>query len=194
MKKLLKSRKGITLVELVVALLVFSILVMSVAAVFAPMLRTYYHAVDFAETNPLLDEISNILLTDINQANSVKIVRDTVTLRETLTLTIKRAGFVEYTVLYDFQPIVGSSSTLTFLHRKVSGGANGTSEPVPVFDPDYYRGIFTQGKSVNVTYVFTDEDDDGYVDAGTSFSLNIAVQGTGGQKTSRTYAANPLCI
>ncbi len=188
--KLLKTSKGVTLMELVVAMLVFAILMMTVTAILTPMLRTYYRAVDFAETNPLLDEISNKMLADINQANSVQVD----TAANTLTLTIKRPGQVAYTVIYDHQPIDGVNNVL---HRTVSG-VEAAETTVPVYDPHFYEGNYRTGnawKTVTVRYS-TDAAGEtalalGSVDS--PFYVNISINGAGNQ-INRTYAVNPLCI
>lgn len=195
LKKLLRSSKGVSLMELVVAMMVFSILVMAVSTVFLPMLQTYYHAVDFAETNPLLDEISNTLLTDINQANAISVVNETDG-RMTLTLNIKRAGYAAFTVVYSLQPIDDDNNPVTppanpalYLYRAFDG-----DPPVLVHDPDYYRGNFTREKSVNVRYL--DANNVPLLGGPVlgAFFVEVSIVGSGGGSTSRTYAADPLCL
>jgi prepilin-type N-terminal cleavage/methylation domain-containing protein len=208
LNKLLKSRKGVTLVELMVALLVFAILVMAVSAVFTPMLRTYYHAVDFAETNPLLDEIANALLADINQANSINVYCvdcvdcdvcvdcvdcvdcincDVCADKAKLELHIKRAGYAAYKVTYDFQEIEGWDDG-EFLHRTQDNYPS-----VPVYDPNYYKGLFSRGKTVTVAYdniVYNAKKNI------TQFEFEVSIVDVNNPQNpiSRTYAANPLCV
>ena len=176
MRKLLRSKRGVTLTELIVAMLVFSILLLTASAVFSPMLRVYYQTVDFAETNPLLDEISNVMLADINEATQITVTGGV------LEVTRKRAGFAAYTVQFLFD-------NNGFLCRSV----NGTS--VPVYDPQYYRGLFSRGKTVRVTY--TDRADAPLSGSVTgAFYIRVAVvdSGTGNESVTRRYAANPLCL
>lgn len=64
MRKILKSRKGMTLIELTIGLVVFSIIILAVSATLTPTLRAYYNATELAEVNNLLDSLSAELLSD----------------------------------------------------------------------------------------------------------------------------------
>ena len=67
-KKLLKSKKGFTLVELLVGLVIFGIISVAVAASLAPTLFAFMRANDFAEYNILLDNIANQIINDLSQS------------------------------------------------------------------------------------------------------------------------------
>ncbi len=219
LKKLLRSSKGVSLMELVVAMMVFSILVMAVSTVFLPMLQTYYHAVDFAETNPLLDEISNTLLTDINQAKEIRITKNTASNGIdiwTIDLWIKRGGYAEFCVRYSLDDAdentaadVPTANALylyrSFGRETVDDNDNPILQYEPrvlVHDPDYYRGNFTRGKSVNIQFANVTWDldtwDSNNPDSGDvigPFDIVVEIVNVAsGQRTSRTYAANPLCL
>ena len=66
--KLLKSKKGFTLMELIVGILMFSIIAIVVSTALSPTLFAYMRANDFAEYNSLLDNIANQIINDLNQS------------------------------------------------------------------------------------------------------------------------------
>jgi len=66
--KILKCKKGLTLTELIMSILIFTIITGTVSAVLGPLLRTYMRANELAELNTLLDTIANRLITDISDA------------------------------------------------------------------------------------------------------------------------------
>lgn len=80
MKKILKGKGGMTLIELVVAMLLFSMIVLAVTTVFVPMLKSYNNATEFAETNTLLDNIANELIGAIDKASTVSCSQNKVTI------------------------------------------------------------------------------------------------------------------
>jgi len=65
MFKILKNKKGMTLMELIVGLLLLSIVVTAAGASLAPMLKVYAKANDIAEWNTLLDTIANHMISDM---------------------------------------------------------------------------------------------------------------------------------
>jgi len=69
--KKLKNKKGLTLLELIVGLLIFSIIAVAVSTTLAPTLFAYMRANHFAEYNTLLDNLANQIISDISQANSL---------------------------------------------------------------------------------------------------------------------------
>jgi prepilin-type N-terminal cleavage/methylation domain-containing protein len=66
--KTLKSKSGVTLMELIVGVVIFAIITTAVSAVLAPMLRAYSHANELAELNALLDTIANPIKNDMSDA------------------------------------------------------------------------------------------------------------------------------
>jgi prepilin-type N-terminal cleavage/methylation domain-containing protein len=62
------NKKGVTLIELIVSIFVFSIIMVTAVSIFAPMLRTHAIANDYAEANTLLDNIANLVLHEIDNA------------------------------------------------------------------------------------------------------------------------------
>jgi prepilin-type N-terminal cleavage/methylation domain-containing protein len=67
-KKLLKNKKGFTLMELVVGMVIFAIISVAVSASLAPTLFAFMRANDFAEYNILMDSIANQIINDLAQS------------------------------------------------------------------------------------------------------------------------------
>ena len=70
MAKILKSKKGFTLVELIVCMVVLSVITTTVAALLGPMLSFYARANDLAESNTLVDNIANYIISDLSHATA----------------------------------------------------------------------------------------------------------------------------
>jgi prepilin-type N-terminal cleavage/methylation domain-containing protein len=68
MNKRISNTKGVTMMELIVAMLVFSIIMAAAMSVFAPMLTAFRRANNFAEANTLLDNLAMHVMADINNA------------------------------------------------------------------------------------------------------------------------------
>ena len=126
-KKLLKSKKGFTLIELIVGLIIFGIISTAVAAVLAPTLFAFMRANDFAEYNILLDNIANQIISDLSQSTepapdfkegSDQPDDDTWN-NVTITMPVAR---VHYTVAGGI------------LHRGING-----EEPLEVFTEEFYK-------------------------------------------------------
>ena len=70
-RALLKCRRGVTLMELIVSVMVLSIIMIAVTTVFAPMLRVIERANNFAEANAMLDSISAYIMKDVADATGI---------------------------------------------------------------------------------------------------------------------------
>jgi len=70
-KKLVKNKKGVTLMEVIIGTLLFALVTITVATVLAPVMLTFKRANDIAEYNLLLDNIGNHITSDIAQASKV---------------------------------------------------------------------------------------------------------------------------
>ena len=115
MRNVLKNKKGMTLIEIVVGSLLFSMVVITVSAVLAPMMTAYMRANNIAEYNTLMDNIGNMIVSDIAQASEV-------TPGNPLVLVIQGTE-VYYTVE---NGILQRGDSLT--------------DPYDVFPSGYYRG------------------------------------------------------
>jgi len=71
MIKLLKGKKGITLIEIIVGMFLLSMVVLTVSAVITPMMKTFTTANDFAEYNTLLDSVGNRIVSDMAQSSAI---------------------------------------------------------------------------------------------------------------------------
>ncbi len=111
---------------------------------------------------------------------------------------------VEFTVTYSLGADPNGSVAGLFLFRAFDANPTDSTSgtPVLVHDPDYYRGNFTRGKSVNIQFANVTWDpvtwdpnnpDSGDVIGPFDIVVDI-VNVASGQRTSRTYAANPLCL
>jgi len=87
MIKAFKNKKGMTLMELIVGMIMFSIIAVSVSMALAPTLFAYMRANDFAEYNALLDNIANQIVGDLTLATKTPIFDE-----DTQTLTISTRG------------------------------------------------------------------------------------------------------
>ena len=93
------DRRGVTLVELIVAILVFSVITIAVTSVFAPILRTYDHANNIAEANSLLDNISALIINDID--NAMEVADSSSPFLEDSPFTIRTARMVSFYINAD---------------------------------------------------------------------------------------------
>jgi len=123
-KKSLKSKKGFTLIELIVGLVIFGIISVAVSALLAPTLFAYMRANDFAEYNILLDNIANQIISDLSQSTEPPVFLEGGDQPDgtwnDVTIT-KLATRVRYTV------------DGGVLQREING------ETFPVFTEDFYR-------------------------------------------------------
>jgi prepilin-type N-terminal cleavage/methylation domain-containing protein len=71
MIKKIKNKCGMTLVELIAVLFIFSIIGTSVSAVLVPTLRAFARANDLAEMNTLMDNLTKELLNDLSTAKDI---------------------------------------------------------------------------------------------------------------------------
>ena len=123
MRNVIKSKKGITLMELMVGGFLFGLIVLTVATVLAPMMRTSRIAADFAEYNHILDSVGNMIVSEIAQSSTtttgaaVSMTRDNGSTRVELRSEAGR------------------------LQRRTSTNAGATwSEWRPVFHDGFYEG------------------------------------------------------
>jgi prepilin-type N-terminal cleavage/methylation domain-containing protein len=65
------GNKGVTLIELIIAMLVMAVIMIAATTVFAPMLQAYQRANNLAEVNTLLDNISALVMSDVASATEI---------------------------------------------------------------------------------------------------------------------------
>ena len=67
--KILKNKKGVTLVELAVGMVIFSIVTASAIAVMVPMMRAMTRANVISEYNALLDNLANNIISEMSMVS-----------------------------------------------------------------------------------------------------------------------------
>lgn len=72
MIKTLKSNSGLSLMEILVAGLMFGILAVTVVLVISPIMMAYSRANSLAEYNTILDSIGNVITSEFSGANHVE--------------------------------------------------------------------------------------------------------------------------
>ncbi|MCL2079538.1 MAG: type II secretion system GspH family protein [Oscillospiraceae bacterium] len=68
MLKILKSKKGLTLVELIIGIIVMSVILVAISGVVMPMMRFQARAIEVAEQNAMLDSLANQIIYDLASA------------------------------------------------------------------------------------------------------------------------------
>jgi len=80
-QKIFASKRGLTLVEVIVGCVLFALIAVTAASVLSPMLKAYTRANEIAEFNLLLDSVGNRIISDMKQASEVQDYdEDTVTM------------------------------------------------------------------------------------------------------------------
>jgi len=135
MKKLLKSKKGVSLMELIVGMMLFGMVALTVTAAISPLMMAYRRANDLAEYNQILDVIGNRVAGEMAKATSITTGTDT------LTLVVDNV-----TVVY----------SLNSGHLQVQ---RGTAAATLVYQAEFYRGKtisfdFTGSVPADRTYFF----------------------------------------
>ena len=88
MFKYLKNKKGMTLVEVVISLIIMSLIAVSVSQLMVSFTTLYARVNSIAETNTIFDNISNEILNDLREAKSVAINGDEIRIQKQMT-TVK---------------------------------------------------------------------------------------------------------
>ena len=132
--QVLKSKKGMTLMELIVGLVIFSVISVSLSILLAPMLFSYMRANDFAEYNALLDNIANQLISDLsNSIEEPDFVPNAWVVDHSGGLTITMlTRTVKYTVR---NTVPGTGGVL----QREGVNAAGAVVRVDVFSEDFYK-------------------------------------------------------
>lgn len=136
MRTKLKSNSGMTLVETIVALLLFTVLATMVSTIMIPVLNTYMRANDLAELTVLVENIGSEIVDDLKQStalaeitggNAIKVKIESNTVEYKIDEGVLKKKFTTNDPSFDVD----------------SHGA----EFYPVFHEKYYRG-----KKLNIAY------------------------------------------
>ena len=156
------NNKGLTLVEMILALLVFAIITVAAASFFGPTLKAYIQANDLAEVNTLLDTIATIVMEDLVSATEVS------------TATPTGISFMLITTHEITYAVVTDSET----NRGVLERTGFDAIPRPILDPGFYGNISLHEASL-------ERDDDILI-------LKLVLGTEDGWTTSREYAVRPV--
>jgi len=173
--KTFRNKKGMTLMELIVGILMFSILSIAVSVILAPVLTSFMRANDFAEYNALLDNIANHLINDISQSTSEPIFEEGVWAQDDdgIFLTIfTQNRVIRYAVMGNILQREGLDE-------------NNNTVLFDVFSEDFYR------RKLVCFMIETDENPDitAYF-----ISVRLTERGNAGFEIVRRYAVRPLII
>jgi len=177
--KLQLNNKGLSLIELIVAMLVMVTIMIAVTTVFAPMLQTYQRANNLAEVNTLMDNISQLIMNDIASAHEVfetgRTGTPTITSPAGLTLmfSLRTTHFIDY-----YLDTVGTIWIDT----------RGAGEPERMLPLHYYR-YWGDGNVFRVNDATFLNNDNGVVTL-TLFIDNI----NDGWSRTRIYTARPVTL
>jgi len=75
-RKIFISKRGFTLIEVLVVCVLFAIIAVTAISVLSPMLRAYARANEIAEYNLLLDNVGNTIVSSMMQAAEVSDIAD----------------------------------------------------------------------------------------------------------------------
>lgn len=163
--KILKNKRGVTLMELIIGMVISVIITTYVSAVLAPMMNVFYRSNDLAEVNTLLDNVSELMINDFSRATGINIGATNVTI---------------------------STSVGNVIYSNLGGGAGSvlqrrspdSSTPADVFAENYYKR-----KTLIVTINPASGDITG------SFTLTLSVNDRNDNPlASREYAVNPIFL
>ena len=118
MRRLTGCKRGLTLMEILVGGMLFGMIVLTVSAVLAPMMRSARIANDFAEFSHILDSVANTITSEMSQS----------------VISVAGTGTNSVTMIQDSATIVLSIDNGT-LQRSVN-----TAPATPVFPLNFYRG------------------------------------------------------
>lgn len=165
MLKILSNKKGMTLMELIVGMMLFAIVAGTVSAILVPMLKAYTKANEIAEYNTLLDNIANQIIADLLQSTDDPLLNNT---KPSIMITIDNYA----DVLYEIDDNIDSVNYGALLR-------NGT----PVFTKKFY-------KSNSVSFVCELESG-----ADKAYKLTVTISSDkDGSSISRDYAVRPLVL
>jgi len=137
MLALLRSRRGVTLMELIVSIVVISLIMLAVTTVFGPFLQAFRRANSLAETNPIFDTISMLIQHDMQSAFGVAGIAPAAGVAVNGDyMTIRR---VEHRVIYRLTQC-GCNCGLDVIERSVSAPEADDPTFSPLFDCNFYRG------------------------------------------------------
>jgi len=174
------NKKGVTLIEMIVAMVVMVIIITAVSSIFAPMLMTYQRASNLAEVNTLLDNISAIIMDDVSRASEILPAdpnEDTTVEQDTgPDIVLTHLFRIRTTFWNDY--FLGNDGTIWL-------SVQGLEDPIRILPRDFYR-FWGEDETV-----FRITECDLVVAVGV-VTLDIEVTSRDGWRRDRTYTARPI--
>jgi type II secretory pathway component PulJ len=171
--KILKDKRGATLMELVVGMIISVIILGAASAVMVPMMQTFARTNNLAETNKLLDTLSGYVIADINRASSTSIEAGNLRI---VTNVETFEYYINNDILWRRAAQAFDVAAPTWIRQSA------------VLERDFYRN-----KTLQVGYLDPDENPlpDGEVTGAFFIRLTIT-DNRDGLMGERDYAVNPL--
>ena len=135
-KKIAQDKRGISLVEIMVGMLIFSIISITIIVIMFPTLNSINKIKDLSEMGIFADNISAEIINDIKMANSIEIATKVSGSGDTLTLVNQ-----EHSIVYD--------TVDEKIKRNYDGQKN--EDGAMIFN-DLVSSKYYENKSVNVSY------------------------------------------
>ena len=158
------NTKGLTMIELLVALFVFSVIAISVITVFVSAIGAYVRARDFAEVNSLMDSLSALIMDDVMSATATMTDIDP---PDPFPGDYLFTIYTTHYIVYNIYPTATSDGVRVITR-------NGT----PVLAANFYRSILLDEVTLDIT--------DGIA------TLTLTVLPGGGAPQTRSYTARPV--
>ena len=134
-KKLAQDKRGISLVEIMVGMLIFSIISMTIIVIMFPTLNSINKTKDLSEMGIFADNISAQIINDTKMANIIELSKESEP-GDTLTLVNQ-----EHTIVYK---VIDGRIKRNYDGQKDEGGTK-------IFN-DLVSSKYYENKSVNVSY------------------------------------------
>lgn len=169
-KRLFKNKKGMSLVEIIVGSLMFAMVAMTVASMFAPFMMAFARANDIAEYNTLLDAVGNRIASDLVRSSAAP----------------GSLGAVDHVVL-----TIDSPDDVTYTTDLSEGNIGGSllRNGHAVFPPGFYKG------KIATFVVNADPGSGGYIITVTvETSPNSNRFATSAAVVTRDFAVMPLML
>ena len=174
------NNKGMTLIELLVGLFVFSVIAVAVLTVLVSSLGAYMRARDYAEVNTLMDNLSALVMDEISgmTPNPPLAESEPPDEKDGDVRTIFTTRYIVYSI-HEADPPHDTRRILMW-EREVDDGS-GTRVRAPVLESNFYRTISLDDAEIDV------DEDKGIV------TLTLTVTpGNRGTPITRSYTARPV--
>lgn len=171
LRRALRSRSGMTLVELILAMILLAVIGTTVAASLVPTLNAYNNTNSVAEMNALMDNLTRDFLSDLGKAREVTL-----------------SGTGELTIKTDLTSISYGVDADGYLYRDTAANL--------VFPKGYYKK-----KTISIAYQTTSKASSeteplapGFYGKDSKFSIlvQVSLYDKGSQMVTRSYAVKPL--